>query len=422
MTSFVVRKSRLQGSIAVPPSKSHTMRALLLAMMGKGKSLIHNYLHSSDVEAMILAISQFGAKVTKGDKFLQVLGAYPLKTPDDVIDAKNSGQILRFVGGFSALLPTYTIITGDRSIRYNRPVTPLIEGLNNFGATAYARGDGFAPIIVQGPVTKDVTTLSGEDSQPVSALLMMSSFLKQKSTILVSNPGEKPWIDLTLFWLRELGIDVENKAYQKYIVPGFANFDGFEKEIAGDFSSAAYPIAAALITDSELRIKGLRMDDPQGDKKLVNLIIKMGGKIEIDDKGDLIIKKGSKLKGVSIDLNDMIDAVTILAVIACFAEGKTHIYNARIARKKESDRLKCITSELAKMGGKIEEGEDSLTITPSKLRGAQVNSHSDHRIALSLSVAALAAKDETKIDGCECIAKSYATFKEDFQAIGGSIL
>lgn len=424
MRTFHIKPSTLSGSLSVPPSKSHTLRAILFGLMGKGKTTIHHYLHSPDTEAMLHAIKQLGAKVSVTEDKIEIQGvAGKLLPSDDVIQCGNSGQVLRFIGALAALLPTYTVLTGDHSIRHNRPVKPLLSALEQLGAfSASMRQDGYAPIIVRGPMTKRDATLSGEDSQPVSALLIAASFLPYSTTLTVTNPGEKPWIDLTLEWLKKLGMQVVNHNYERYEIAGHGAYDGFEITIPGDFSSASYPIAAALVTQTEITLNNVDMNDVQGDKKLIEILIRMGAQIETDPvRKTLTVKRGKRLQGMQIDLNDCIDMITIVPVIACFAEGETVIVNAAIARKKESDRIHAIAVELKKMGAQVEEREDGLRIIPSKLKGATVSCYSDHRMALALSVAALAAEGESVIEGVECISKTYPTFQRDFQALGGSI-
>ncbi len=424
MSSFRIRPSTVHGTIDVPPSKSHSLRAILFASMAHGNSEISNFLHSPDATAMIEAMRNFGASIEITAESLKVKGlSGKLKTAENVIDSGNSGQVLRFVGALAALCPTYTIFTGDHSIRHNRPVKPLLDALSQLGAFAVSsRMDGYAPIIIKGPMHPGTAHLPGEDSQPVSGILIAASFLEGKSTIEVSNPGEKPWIDLTLDWLKKFHLFVSHENYTKYTINGHARIDGFSLKIPGDFSSAAFPIAAALVTHSELILNNIDMHDCQGDKKLIEVLQQMGAKIEIDDYlKRLIVRKGSHLQGKRIDVNDFIDATPILSVIACFAEGTTEIVNASIARKKESDRLHAMATELGKMGAKIEERPDGLIISQSPLKGARLNAWRDHRIGMSLSIAALAAQGETSIEGTECIAKTYPAFAHDFRKIGAQI-
>lgn len=424
MTRLRIQPSTLQGTIHIPASKSHTLRAILLGSLAKGKSHVRNYLHSPDTTAMIEAMRAFGTKIDISSEFLGIQGLnHQLKAAENVIDSGNSGQVLRFVGALAGLCPTYTVITGDHSIRHNRPVTPLLEAMTQLGAFAVsARQDGCAPIIIKGLMQCGKATLSGQDSQPVSGMLIAASFLQGKTLLKVTNPGEKPWIDLTLHWLQKFGITIEHHDYAQYTIPGNARIEGFDMSIPGDFSSAAFPIAAALVTNSELLLTNMDMTDCQGDKKIIDVLIQMGAKIDIDaSKKTLFVRKNSVLSGQVIDVNDFIDATPILAVIACYAHGTTQILNAQIARKKESDRLHAIATELKKMGGHIEETPDGLIIQNSTLKGSLVDSWHDHRIAMSLAIAGLGASGDTLVDRTECIAKTYPGFAHDFRLLGASI-
>ena len=421
MKSLLIKKSSLYGNITIPPSKSHTLRSLVFALMAKGTSHITNPLDSPDTCAMIRAIQSLGAKVEKKENTLLVTGATAkVYSSDTIIDSDNSGQVLRFIGALASLTDTYTVITGDHSIRESRPVKPLLDGLLQLGAFAVStRLNDKAPIIVKGPLKPGTATIDGQDSQPVSALLIAASFLKGKTELHVVNPGEKPWIDLTLYWMDRLGIGYSHKNYKHYILQGNAYYEGFAASIPGDFSSAAYPIAAALVTNSELTLENIDMNDVQGDKKLVRVLLQMGAKIEIDGiKKTLTVKKGSPLQGIKIDVNDFIDAITILAVLGCYASGETEIINGSIARKKESDRIHSIAIELKKMGAEIEERPDGLLIKSSLLKGAHLKSHQDHRIAMSLAIASLGAEGNSVIENVKCINKSYENFANDFQKIG----
>lgn len=424
MEKFRISPSLLKGLITIPSSKSHTLRAIFFALMGKGISQVHKYLPSPDTYSMLRAVEMLGAKIHRTETTLWIEGtAGRLKTPEDVIDAGNSGLVLRFIGAIASLLPTYTVITGDRSIRCLRPIQPLLSALQHLQADAYSMClNGFAPIIIKGPLKPGSTNLCGKDSQPVSALLMTTCFLEGQSHIQVTNPGEKPWIDLTLYWLKQLGAEVTHRNHEEYWVSGKMQYEGFQYTVPGDWSSAAFPIVAALITHSEIILHNLDLTDHQGDKQIIDCLILMGANIEVDlDHKRIIVKKTNRLKGIDIDLNNFIDAIAILAVIGCFAEGKTHLYNAQIARHKESDRITAITKELKKMGANIEEKEDGLIVYPSSLKSAKLSSHKDHRIAMALSVAALAAKETSVINDVGCIAKTYPNFINDFKQLGAKI-
>lgn len=421
---FKISPSVLKGSIDIPPSKSHTMRAILFGSLGVGKTVIEGYLKSPDTWAMVEAMRTFGAQIDVRDTALIISGLEgKLRACENVIDAGNSGQVLRFVGCLAALLPTYTVMTGDHSIRHNRPVLPMLEALTQLGALAVSsRLDGMAPIIVRGPIQAGYAKLPGEDSQPVSGLLIAAAFLHGTTHLEVTQPGEKPWIDLTLAWLNKLGARVTHQNYERYTITGPLSYPGFSLTVPGDFSSAAFPLVAALITQSSLTLNNLDLDEVQGDKKMIDVLENMGASLIYNRIGKaLTVYPTKRLQGVTIDANEIIDAVPVLAVMGCFAEGKTEIINAAIARHKESDRLRAITSELRKMGACIEEHEDRLIITEAPLKGATMSSHSDHRIAMALSVAALGAKGDSRIEGVECIAKSYPGFSVAFQSLGAQM-
>lgn len=422
--NYSIKPSTLRGSIFIPPSKSHTLRAILFASLATGSSVIRHYLKSPDTVAMIKACKLLGAKIDVSADQLNIIGtAGKPRVPDDVIDAGNSGQVLRFVAAIAALLSGYTVLTGDHSIRTNRPIQPLLDGLSQLGVTAIStKGDGFAPIIIKGPLQSGKTTLSGEDSQPVSGLLIASAFTQGKTEIHVKNPGEKPWINLTLDWFNRLGIPYQNNNYEHYIMQGNAHYSGFDYTVPSDFSSAAFPIVAALITQSEIDVQNIDMQDVQGDKAVIYVLREMGASIDYDAQQRILqIKKGNLLQGKIINVNDFIDAIPILAVAGCFAAGTTQITGAAIAKRKESDRLVAITAELKKMGADIRDHDDGLIIQRSKLIGAHTKSYHDHRIAMSLAVAGLAAQGESVVENVACVAKSFPGFAEAMQGLGAKI-
>lgn len=421
---FKIKPSTLTGSIATPPSKSHTLRAILFASLAQGKSVIRNYLHSPDTEAMVRACQALGAIIQITPEQLIILGTAGCpQTPSTVIDAGNSGQVFRFIAAVAALTPGYTVITGDHSIRTNRPIQPLLHALTQLNVFAVStQGNDRAPILIKGMLNGGAATLDGQDSQPVSALLIASAFAKKPTVIQVQNPGEKPWIDLTLSWFSRLGIAYSRQDYTRYELPGYAAYSGFEYTVPGDFSSCAFPLMGALITASSVTLENLDMEDMQGDKAVLSVLENLGARFAIDGpQKKVLVDAPCTLQGKTIDVNNFIDAVPILAVLGCFTQHEIHLTGAGIARRKESDRLAAITQELKKMGAHITEWEDGLTIIPTKLHGAVVNSHNDHRIAMALAVAGLAAAGETVVKGVECVDKSYPDFFVAMQKLGAKI-
>jgi 3-phosphoshikimate 1-carboxyvinyltransferase len=424
MTNWTIAPSKLSGMVQIPTSKSQSIRALLFALLAKGRSVVKNLLLSPDVSAMLLACKHLGASIEQREDYVSIEGVGgAICGAEDVIQAGNSGLILRLVGALAGLSPKPVVITGDNTIRHVRPVSPLLDALSQLGVQALsARGDGGAPIIVRGPLFSGSATFLGEDSQPVSGMLIASAFAPGPIDLFVVHPGEKPWVNLTLTWLLKLGIPFIARKFEHYSLPGNASIEGFRYTVPVDFSSLTYPLAAAVLTDSEIHVENLDFDDPQGDKKVIGYLQEMGATIELDPvKGMLQVRKCRGLQGISLDANDCIDAVPLLAVLGCFAEGKTEIRGVSIARKKESDRISCIAQELRKMGASIEEHPDGLTLYRSSLKGAEVQSFQDHRMALSLAIAALAAKGKTHIKDVACADKSFPSFCQQMRSIGAQI-
>lgn len=418
-TNVVIQRSSLSGEVTIPPSKSQTMRALAFALLSQGSSTIFNPLPSPDTEAMVRACRLMGAHVDCFSDRIEVRGG--LHLAEDVIDCGNSGLVLRLIGAIAALLPTYTILTGDASIRHRRCVKPLLDGINQLGGSAIsARGDDHAPLIIRGPLRGGSAQISGEDSQPVSGLLIASAFALSKTELIVDNPGELPWADLTLQWLDRFQIPYKNHNFTRYEIEGNASLPGFEYHVPGDWSSALYPIAAALATRSQITLHGVDFNDPQGDKEVVTLLQTLGAKIEVHPTS-VTVRKESHLTGARIDIGRFIDAITLLPVLACQASGPTEIYGGEIARFKESDRIRAIVSQLKKMGAQIEEKPDGMIIHPSNLHGGTVTCFEDHRMALSLSIAALMASGRTEIQGVECARKSFPGFFDMLKNLGAHV-
>lgn len=424
MSEYLVKKSTLQGDLVIPASKSQTLRAILFAALAEGRSTIHNYLPSPDTLAMIKACQLFGASIEVSSKKIEIEGIKGIiSSIEDVVHAGNSGIVLRFCTAVAALSCRPAVVTGDFSIRHQRPMKPMLDALSQLGVSATSmRGDHYAPLILNGPILAGSAIIQGEDSQHVSALLIAAAFVAGPIELRVTNPGELPWVALTLDWFDRLGILYENHGFEMFRLIGPARYPGFEYVVPGDLSSLAFPVAAALVTNSEVTIHNVDLSDCQGDKELVAIFQKMGANIESDPEHKILrVKKGRPLLGISVDINDCVDAITILAVVACFAEGETHIKNAAVAAQKECNRILGITEQLGKMGADITATPDGLIIKKSSLKGSMLESYQDHRMLMSLAVAGLAAEGESTIASVECVSKTFPTFVQDFTAVGAAI-
>jgi len=424
-STVCVRESQLQGNLRLPASKSHSIRAILLATLCQGISSIqHLLLDSPDIQVALQASQQLGGQInyTTDSVTIQGVAGHP-HLSSKIIDVGNSGQVLRFAGALAALSSQEVILTGDLSIRTQRPVQALIEGLHQLGVeTLSIAKNGYAPYLVKGPLSPGKVTMNGKDSQPVSALLMAAAFVEGITTIQVMQAGEKPWLQLTLSWLDRLHVNYTHQGLEYFKIQGQPIRAPFQTTIPGDWSSAAFILVAALITHSTVTIEQVPFDDVQGDQAIVPLLQQLGAQISVDrEKGELTVHPSPPLKGGIIDVNAIIDAVPILAVLGCFGIEKLILVNGAIARQKECDRLHCIVKELKKMGAIIEETADGLTVSPSSLHGAIVKSYEDHRIALALIVAGLATPEETLVQSTACIRKSYPHFVQQLQELGACI-
>ena len=417
-----VNKHMISGAVSVPGSKSHTIRALVIATLAKGTSIIKSPLVSADTLSSLSAASALGAWIKRGDDSVWTISGTGgnLLPPAGTINMGNSGTGIKLFAAMASLSPHKIAFDGDDSLR-SRPMNPLLEALALLGVKSLAAEGGKCPFHVQGPMQGGQTLVEGKSSQYLSALLLSAPLAPNDSVIIVDHLNEVPYVDITLDWLRRQQIEFRRTPdYSRFEIPGKQMFKPFSVQIPGDFSSACFPMVAAAVTGGALTLDNLDFKDAQGDQKVVDYLIQMGAKITRTENG-IQLKAGTKLKAVELDLNDTPDALPILCVAAACARGRSVFKNVAQARIKETDRIHCMRVELEKMGIQVEEFEDGLAVTGGKLHGAVVDSYLDHRIAMSLAVAGLAVEDPqetTVIDGAECISVTYPGFIRDFKALG----
>ena len=417
---FIVKPSKISGKIAIPGSKSHTIRALVFGLLASGESVIRAPLKSSDTLSCFGMIKKFGAEISEENNTWRVTGrAGEPAVPDDIVDVGNSGTSLYIGLGIASLVDGYSVFTGDSQIR-NRPANALLKSIPELGGTAFStRNNNKPPVIIGGRIKGGTTSIEAVTSQYLSSLLIASPLADGDTVINLDLLNEIPYVTMTLNWLDKLGIKYENKDYKTFSIKGKQKYKSFDEHIPADFSSAAFFLAAAAITGAELVLEGLDFTDTQGDKEVVNILKAMGA--EAETGANYIAIKGGKLKGGVFDLNAIPDSLPSLAVAACFAEGETRLVNVAQARVKETDRIKVMCEELGKMGADIEELPDGLVIRKSELKGALVNGHHDHRVVMALSVAGLIADGRTEIDTAEAAAVTFPEFYDLMKDIKADI-
>lgn len=414
---LTVRPSKLSGTVHIPASKSHTIRALFLATLASGESQILKPLLSRDTLAAADACRALGADI-RGDSDWLVTGAAGRPAiPAEPIDVRNSGTTLRIAMSTAALTLGPVTLTGDEQIR-TRPVGPLAEALEKLGVQAQTTG-GKPPVIIRGPMRGGKTQLRAVSSQYLTSLLINCPFADADTEIEILELNEAPYVTMTLNWLDRLGLKYENHGMKRFRIPGGQGAAGFTARVPADFSSATFFLVAAAVTGGTVTLEGLDMNDTQGDKAVVSMLEQMGAKISIGD-GAVTVSGGS-LRGCEFDMNATPDALPAMAVAACFATGTTKLLNVPQARIKETDRIAVMHKELALMGGRVSELFDGLVIEGAPLKGAAVSGHHDHRIVMALAVAGLAAKGDTSISTTEAVDVTFPDFPALMQSIGAKI-
>jgi len=419
---LIVQQSRLRGAVTIPGSKSHTIRAVAVASLAAGHSRIEAPLVSADTLAAVEAYRALGATIDRtDDSRWEVEGTGGrLDPPADVIDVHNSGTTLRVAVGSAALLSEgRAVFTGDAQIR-RRPIGPLMQSLNELGAVALStRNNGCAPVVVGGRLRGGTTSIEAVTSQYLSSLLLNCPLAEATSEISVPVLNEQPYVHITLDWLARGGITLERDDLKWFRIPGGQGYQPFQRRIPADFSSATFFLAAGVLGDNDILVQGLDLNDPQGDKAVLDYLRRMGAQITEEPDG-LRVRPGS-LVGCELDLNATPDALPMMAVVGCFAHGRTALVNVPQARLKETDRIAVMAQELQRLGAKVTERPDGLVIEQSRLHAACVDGHDDHRVVMALAVGATAVPGETRIRSAEAVEVTFPTFAASLQSLGAAL-
>ena len=409
-------KKYINAVIEAPPSKSYTQRALIVASLANGKSVLKNPLFSEDTYYMIDALRQFGVKILKNNNNLIVYGTKNgFKQSKYKIYVGNAGTTMRFITTFAALCNGTTTITGDIRMQ-QRPIQDLLIALQQLGIKSISN-KGFPPVkIYGGTLNGGNIKLNGNiSSQYLSSILMCAPYAKKNITLKITgNLTSKPYVDITLDVMNKFGINVKNLNYSAFIIKNNKKYEAKNYIIEGDASSASYFFAAAAITKGRVMAKNINPNTKQGDIKFVDILKKMGCNVR---KGKNFVEvKGARLKSVDVDMNNIPDVVPTLAVTALFAESKSYLRNIANLRFKETDRLRALSTELKKIGGDVEEVQDGLKIKRRRLRKAIIETYNDHRMAMSFAVAGLAISG-IRIKNPNCVNKSFPDFWKKFKKL-----
>ena len=420
---LIARKSRLKGTVTIPASKSHTIRAVAIASLAEGESTIREPLVSGDTDAVVACYQALGAKIDTSDpKLWRVIGTGgEIAAPSESIDVGNSGTTLRIAMGSAALAEAGQEVsfTGDEQIQ-SRPLGPLIEAISSLGAKCKStKNNGKAPLEVTGKLVGGKTTIACHSSQYLSSLLLCTPLAAKDTEINVTLLNEPGYVQMTLDWLDKQGIEYENQQFRKFRIKGGQSYKGFDVMVPADFSSATFFLCAAAMAADEVTLLGLDFSDSQPDKAVVDYLKAMGADISI--KANSVTVKAAPLRGIEIDMNQTPDALPAMAVTAAFAEGQTRLVNVAQARGKETDRIKCMAEELKKMAVGVEELPDGLIIEGCRPKPAELHGRSDHRIVMGLSLAGLNLDGQCTIGTAEAVSVTFPDYVELMKSIGANM-
>ena len=402
-----------RSTIEVPGSKSVANRALICAALSSGTSTLTNLPSGDDTEAMLTALCDLGLTVERTGTGVEITRRQPLQSAG--LDAGLAGTTSRFL--------TALVATGDREIQIDgrkrlrqRPFGPLINALRSLGADIQDSNGGL-PLTIRGPLRGGTLQVDATmSSQFISSLMMVGPTLD--GGLKMSLHGElisRPYVELTALVMKMFGVYVELSSTQ--IVISEQSYTAAEVNIEADASSASYPLAIAAATGSTVTIEGFGTTSHQGDVFIVEILKMMGATVLSSESTTTVSRDGdSPLSGVDIDMSGVSDLVPTVAALACLANTATRIRGVGFIRAKESDRIGDLANELRKFGAQIEEHDDGLSVLPSTLHGAAVDTHDDHRLAMAFSIVGACIPDVT-IHDAGVVSKSWPTYWDDLAAM-----
>ncbi|HFL6519062.1 TPA: 3-phosphoshikimate 1-carboxyvinyltransferase [Salmonella enterica] len=409
--------ARVDGAINLPGSKSVSNRALLLAALACGKTVLTNLLDSDDVRHMLNALSALGINYTlSADRTrCDITGnGGALRAPGALeLFLGNAGTAMRPLAAALCLGQNEIVLTGEPRMK-ERPIGHLVDSLRQGGTNIdYLEQENYPPLRLRGGFTGGDIEVDGSVSSQFLTALLMTAPLAPKDTI-IRVKGElvsKPYIDITLNLMKTFGVEIANHHYQQFVVKGGQQYHSPGRYLVeGDASSASYFLAAGAIKGGTVKVTGIGRKSMQGDIRFADVLEKMGATITWGD--DFIACTRGELHAIDMDMNHIPDAAMTIATTALFAKGTTTLRNIYNWRVKETDRLFAMATELRKVGAEVEEGHDYIRITPpAKLQHADIGTYNDHRMAMCFSLVALSDTPVTILDP-KCTAKTFPDYFE----------
>ena len=412
-----IQKSKLNGKIICPSNKSYTHRAIFLAALSDGKSIVKKILRSNDTLATISACRGFGIEVEEVEDKVTINNTIDSTVENSMIDAENSGTTIRIAIAIAALSGGNTILTGDESLR-KRPMQPILDSLETMGVKTKSN-DGKPPIHINGKIEGTEISIKGDiSSQFISALMIIAPRLPEGLTINVE--GElvsKPYVDLTIAIMKKFGVEVKTEEkYKKYQI-AHQIYKSTTFSIPSDFSNLALLLSANVLLGDGLTIEINLGDMPQGDEAIVDILEKLGVNVTLEDE-IITTKSPILLKGGKFDLSDTPDLLPAIAILALKSEKPIELFNVKHARYKETDRISVMSRELKKIGLVVEEKEDGMILRKEEeVHSAELNSENDHRLFMAFSIVGMFVGECTVSDP-DAVKVSYPEFISDMKNVG----
>lgn len=415
MSDITIKPSFLRGSIQAPPSKSDVHRAIICAALSKGKCVVSPVAFSEDILATIDCIKALGAEVKIDGNKVTINSERIFKTENAKLECRESGSTLRFFIPVAAAGGVSAVFTGKGRLP-QRPLGVYTDLLPKHGVECVTGGG--LPFSIAGKLTAGRYDVPGDiSSQFITGLLFALPLLDGDSVIHLTSPLQsKGYIDMTIAVQKHFGVIIESTG-DDYIVKGNQAYSAREYTTEGDWSQAAFFLVGGAIS-GDVTVTGVKKNSYQGDKEIAEILKRFGADIQQSDNA--VSCRFAELSAIDIDASQIPDLVPVLTVCAAFAKGKTRIYNAQRVRLKESDRLAAISDCLNRCGAKVEETDDGLIIEGAEsLNGGFAEGYNDHRIVMSMAIAALRSKNSITVSDKESIAKSYSEFFDDYDSVGG---
>jgi len=400
-----IEQSEINGEIRVPPSKSYTIRGLMCAALAKGESSLINPLSADDTLAAADVLKTVGIRIRENTSGWKVSGGN-FAQPQSSLNCRESAATLRFMTAISSLVPGESHLIMGSSLA-KRPIEPLIKALRAWGAKI--EWNSLSGITVKGGnLAGGITEIPGDiSSQFVSALLLVAPLTEKQSIIRVTSPLEsRSYVMMTLECLNNFGIQIETNDVLNEFQIDSQTYQPSNYEVEGDWSSASYLIALGA-AGGKMRLSGLNLSSLQSDRIMLDLVKEMGAWILVEDNYFTVIT--GRLQAIKADLNECIDLLPTLAVLASLAEGTSEFTGIRRARFKESDRVLAISANLQNAGIKVKVEDDRIYITGGRISPTVINPYGDHRIAMAFSIIGV-ARGGILIDQAECVSKTYPDF------------